>query len=307
MASSPSPDRAGLSAGLAAFVSWGLFPLLFDAMAGLGASAWEIVGWRTLWSVPFVAALVAAGGRGGETAAIFKSLRRLTPLLASAALIAVNWTVYVWAVSSGRTLAASLGYYINPLLTLAFGAVFFGERVSRLSWIGVALAAIGVGVQALALGAVPWIPLVLAFSFASYGAVRKHADVDAATGLLVECLVLAPPALILVAALGFSGAGHFGRAPTLTALLILAGPLTVAPLTAFAFAARRLPLGLIGFLQFISPTLQFACGVYLGERLAPSNLLAFGFIWAGVATFVLGRRARCLSAASAVQTGAGRV
>jgi len=297
-ADNPAIDRNGLIAALGCYFIWGLFPLLFDAMAAQGATAWEIVGWRTVWAVPFALALVLLTGRIPAVLEIVRQPRNLAVLFASSALIGTNWSVYVWAVASGHTLAASLGYYINPLLSLAMGAVLFRERVSPTGWIGVALAVVGVAVQAVALGALPWIPIALALSFASYGAVRKRAVADAQTGLLIECVILAVPALLYVGSLAAKGTGHFGHMPLLTLLLFLAGPATVGPLAAFAFAARRLPFSTVGFLQFLTPTLQFFCGLALGERLAPLSLLAFAFIWAGVAVFAWGlfRRARPVSA-----------
>jgi len=288
MSRTASLDRAGLTAALCCFVIWGLFPLLFDAMAAQGAGAWEIVGWRTVWSLPFALALVVMTGRVRAALALLRQPRALLTLILSAALIGANWSLYVWAVTAGHTIAASLGYFINPLLSLAMGRVLFGERVSRAGWVGVALACAGVAVQAVALKAVPWIPLLLALSFASYGAVRKRAVADAQTGLLMECLILGAPALVFVTSLALHGSGHFGRSAPLSGLLFLAGPATVAPLAAFAFAARRLPLSMVGFLQFITPTLQFVCGLVLGERLQPLSLLAFGLIWAGVLAFTLG-------------------
>jgi chloramphenicol-sensitive protein RarD len=260
-------------------------------MAAQGASAIEIVSCRTLWSLPFAAALVYFSGRTPGFTALTKRPRTLALLVLSATLIAINWSVYVWAVAAGRTLSASLGYYVNPLFSLAMGALFFKERVSRSGWIGVGLASVGVAVQALALHAAPWIPIALALSFGGYGVVRKTAATDAQTGLLVECLILAVPAAAMMAVLEAHGQARFGHAPLSSAMLFVSGPATVAPLAAFAFAARRLPLSSVGFLQFITPTLQFLCGLWLGERLAPLSLLAFAFIWAGALAFAWGAAA----------------
>lgn len=295
-------DRRGLAAGLSAFCLWGVFPLLFDAMAALGAQPLEIVGWRTVFAAPFAIGLVIVSGRGREALALMRRPRELLVLAASAGLIAVNWSIYVWAVTTGRTLEASLGYFINPLVNLAFGAVFFKERLSRAGMVGVGFAVLGVLVQTLALHALPWISLVLALSFGGYGAVRKNAAADAPTGLLIECLFLLTPALLFVGFLGFSGHGRFGRDPVASLLLFLAGPATVFPLAAFSFAARRLPLSLVGFLQFVSPTLQFACGLLLGERLHLATLLAFSLIWIGAGVFVAGAFRR--APASAPRTAA---
>jgi len=281
-------DRQGLLAALGCFVLWGLFPLLFDAMGALGATPFEIVGWRTVFAIPCAGLLVFVVGRGAGLASLLRAPAQLALLALSAGLIAVNWTVYIAAVTSGATLSASLGYFINPLVNLAIGAIFFRERISPTGRIGVALAAAGVLVQALALHALPFVPLVLAFSFGGYGAVRKFDRADAQTGLFVECVFLLIPALILLAVLGSRGALHFGHGAAVSLLLVLAGPATVLPLAAFAFAARRLPLSMIGALQYLSPTLQFLCGLALGERLRPATVLAFSLIWAGVVVFSVG-------------------
>ncbi len=296
-----APDRAGLIAGLVCYTLWGFLPILFAAAERSGAGAYEIVAWRTLWSIPLAVLFVMAADRGASLRDLWLSPRTLLALVLSSVLIATNWTVYVWSVVHGHVLAASLGYYLNPLLNMAAGAVVFRERISRTGYAAIGLAATGVLIQGVALHGAPWIALVLGFSFCGYGVVRKMAAVSAQTGLLVECLYLAVPALAYAGWLFASGHGAFGRAPAPTLLLMLCGPATVVPLALFAFAARRLPLTLIGFMQFISPTLQFFCGLASGERLSPLGALSFAFIWAGVLVFaggaiVRGRRRRSRSA-----------
>lgn len=261
---------------------------MFNAAERSGATVFEIVAWRTIWSVPLALVLVFAADRGAGLKALLATPRIIAALALSAVLIAVNWTVYVWAVDNGHTLSASLGYYLNPLLNMVVGAAFFRERMDRFGIIAMALAAVGVLIQGLALGEVPWVSLVLAFSFCGYGVVRKQAAVSAQTGLLVECLLLVIPAIAYAAFLTHAGQGVFGKHTTPTLLLIACGPATVVPLALFAFAARRLPLTLVGFLQFIAPTLQFGVGVLAGELLTPARILSFVFIWAGVAVFAFG-------------------
>lgn len=291
--SSPAAAPGGsshqaLAAGLACYTIWGVLPLLFQQMAARGAGAFEIVAWRTAWSVPCAIALVLVTGKTAAFRALFSSPRTLAALVLSACLIGTNWTLYVWAVDSHRTLSASLGYYINPLLNMAVGALFLRERVRATGWIAIVLATIGVAIQTVVLGAPPWVSLALAASFCGYGVVRKQVAADAQSGLLVECLVLFAPALAYVLWLAHAHAGHFGATPAVTVLLMLGGPVTVIPLAAFAWAARRLPLTVMGFLQFIAPTLQFAVGVMGGEALTPLRIVSFGFIWAGVAVFAWG-------------------
>ena len=189
---------------------------------------------------------------------------------------------------SGRTISASLGYYLNPLLNMAAGAILFKEKIGRAGLIAIALASVGVVLQGAALGEFPWVSLVLAFSFCGYGVVRKSAAVEAQTGLLVECLILVLPALAYAAWLAHTGQGVFGKTPAATAALMIAGPATVVPLALFAFAARRLALSTLAFLQFISPTLQFFVGVETGETMTPLRAFSFVFIWAGVLVFAFG-------------------
>jgi chloramphenicol-sensitive protein RarD len=283
-----APDRSGLVAGLVCYLIWGFLPLLFGATERLGASGLEIVAWRTLWAAPLAIAFVAAVDRGASARDLLQSPRILLMLLLSATLIAINWTTYVLAVVHGQILAASLGYYLAPLVNVASGALFFKERITRIGMAAVVLAVIGVAMQGVALHGAPFIPVILACSFGGYGVVRKHLPVSAQTGLMVECLYLSMPALAYVGWLAMAGHGAFGRAPAVTGMLLLCGPATVIPLVLFAFAARRLTMSLVGFLQFITPTLQFGCGLAAGERLSPLAALSFAFIWAGVIVFVLG-------------------
>ena len=285
-------DRAALGSALACYTLWGLLPILFIWAGRAGAGAFEIVAWRTLWSLPCAAALALVVGRRGGLAGIGRATLGL--LVLSAVLIAVNWSTYVWAVEAGRTLSASLGYYILPLLNMALGAAVFHEKIPRLGWAAMALAAVGVALQGLALGAFPWVSLVLALSFGGYGVVRKVARVEAIAGLLVECLILFAPAAAYAAWLGASGRGLFGVKLDASLLLALGGPATVIPLALFTFAARRLRLSTVAFAQFVTPTLQFMVGVEAGESLTPLRMLSFGFIWLGVAIFAaapwIGRR-----------------
>jgi chloramphenicol-sensitive protein RarD len=226
--------------------------------------------------------------------------KTLAWLFLSSLLIACNWVVFIWAVTSGRLLEASLGYYINPLVSMAAGAVIFRERIDRIGAAAIVLALVGVAVQAVALGQLPWVSLVLAFSFGGYGVVRKQVAADAQTGFLVETLLVGLVAVAYIAWLAGQGASHFGD-PLTAAWLVACGPITAIPLVLFSWAARRVPLSLMGFLQFISPTISFFIGLAQGEPFTPARALSFAFIWAGAAVFLFGawRRSRQISRAIA--------
>nr|WP_205690055.1 EamA family transporter RarD [Caulobacter sp. SLTY] len=280
--------RSALFAGLGAYGIWGFLPLYFHLLSGLGVSNGEMIAHRTLWSVFFAAALVWLSRQGPEVRRVLTEPRTLGLLALSTLAILINWTIYVVAVNSGRVIEASLGYYINPLLNMAVGALFFRERMPLTGKIAIALAAIGVAVQTVALGHLPLISLGLAVSFCAYGVIRKQVKADAQTGLFFECAYLALPGLAYVLWLQSSGQGHFLDGPALALLLLAAGPATVAPLALFAWSARRLSLTALGFLQFVAPTLQFMVGLALGEAFTPMRALSFAFIWAGVAVFAWG-------------------
>jgi chloramphenicol-sensitive protein RarD len=220
-------------------------------------------------------------------------------LAASALLIAINWIVFIWAVNDGRVLETSLGYYINPLINMAAGALIFRERIGRIGQVAIGLALVGVIIQAAALGHAPWTSLILALSFAGYGVVRKQVDADAQTGLLVECLLLVPISLMFLAWLQIQGEGSFDDGPVTAAWLMASGPITAVPLVLFAWAARRLPLSAMGFLQFIAPTISFTVGLLQGEAFTALRAISFLFIWGGVAVFCYGawRKSRAVLAA----------
>jgi len=286
--------RLALTAGIGCYSLWGLVPLVFQAMGRLGVSSWEILAHRTVWAVPVAVGFVVAARQGSEVRAALKTPRTVAWLALSAALIAFNWSIYIWAVNSGRVLETSLGYYINPLLAMAAGALIFNERIDRLGMVAIALAALGVTVQAMAIGGLPLVSLALAFSFGGYGIVRKRVAASAQTGLLIECLLLMGPGMAYVLWLQATGAGHFGASLPATAWLLACGPVTAVPLVLFSWAARRIPLSFMGFLQFIGPTMVFAIGVTQGEPFTPLRAASFAFIWGGAAVFAYGawRRSR---------------
>ncbi|KQM27728.1 MULTISPECIES: EamA family transporter RarD [unclassified Sphingomonas] len=283
-------DRRGLAFGVGAYVLWGLLPLYFRLLGPIDAG--EIVAQRVLWSALLVAVLVVAVGRGSQLRAAFANRRALANLVASAAFIAINWLVYVWAVLHGEVLAASLAYFLNPLLNVLLGVVLLGERMNRTQAAAVALA--GAGVALFALGS-SWIALgislSLAISFALYGLIRKTVSVGALEGLMVETTLLAPIALGYLLFLSGKQPLAFDQGAGMAGLLVLAGAVTTAPLLLFAAAARRLRLATMGMLQFLAPSLQFLLAILVfGETLTPVRMGCFALIWAGLAVYIIGGR-----------------
>jgi len=300
-------SRLALTAGLGCYLIWGIVPLVFQAMGKLGVSSWEILANRTVWAVPMALVFVLAAKQVREVLAALRTPRTMGWLALSAALIAANWAIYIWAVNSGRVLETSLGYYINPLLAMAAGALIFHERIDRLGAVAIALAAAGVLVQAVAIGGLPMVSLALAFSFGGYGVVRKRVTASAQAGLLIECLLLVGPGLAYVLWLQQEGLGHLGATPAATAWLLACGPITAVPLVLFSWAARRIPLSTLGFLQFIGPTIAFVIGVAQGESFTPLRAASFVFIWGGAAVFAFAawRRSRPELRATALVEPAG--
>lgn len=283
-----TPDaRAGVWFALAAYGLWGLLPIYLKAVSA--APADEILVHRIVWSLVFTGALVALRGRLSATWRALRTGHTALALVASSLLIAVNWLIYIWGVNSGRILETALGYYINPLMNVVFGLLLFGERLGRLQWLAVLLAAIGIGQELIAFGTVPWIALVLATSFGLYGVVRKAVRIEAQAGLLLETAVLFVPAMLYWALLTDSPTADLSRNGwQLNTLLLLAGPVTAIPLICFAAAASRLQYSTLGMLQYLAPSLQFLVGVLLyGEQLTTQRLITFGFIWLALAVYAL--------------------
>ena len=300
MAAGPTPEpthgRAALAAGVGCYLIWGFAPLAFQQMGAVGADPLEVMAHRTLWGVLWAGLLVLLAHQSGQVRAILTDRRTMGWLALSTALIGINWTVFVMAVNSGRMLEASLGYYLNPLLSMAAGAWLFSERIDRWGGAAIALAAVGVVLQAVALGQPPWISLILAFSFAAYGVIRKRISADAQSGLFVECLLLAPLGLAWVVMLQLNGAGHFTDSASSVFWLMVAGPLTVLPLALFSWAARRMPLSTMGFLQFMAPSIAFVIGLIQGEDFSWLRGVSFGFIWVGALVYAAGALKRTRAA-----------
>jgi len=304
-AAGPAESRQALAAGIGCYIFWGGMPALFLLMGHAGAGPWEILGERTLWALPCALLLVILARQGDEVRRLLASPRMIAWLVLSSILIATNWSTFIWAVSRGQTLETSLGYYINPLLNMAVGAVFFRERIHILGLAAIGMAVVGVILQALALHGVPLVALVLAFSFGSYGIIRRQIQASAQAGLFIECLFMVVPGGVYVVWLLLHGGGVFGHSLGGSLLMMTAGPATVVPLAMFAWAARRLPLSLVGFIQFISPTLSFFVGVEDHEALTPLSMASFVFIWGGAALFMLGawrQSRRAMLAAAEIAT-----
>jgi len=277
--------RLGLGYGLAAYGAWGVFPIYLKAVKTVPVV--EVLCHRVVWALAVLVVVIAVRGEMRAVTAALRNRRALLVLSASTVLIAINWLVYIFSVSHSRMLESSLGYYINPLVSVLFGIVLLGERLEPLMKAAVVAAAAGVAWLAIHLGQLPWISLVLAFSFGLYGLLRKIAPVGALIGLTVETLLLAPfAAAYLGWAMSSGRSGFLAGGPAIKVLLFLAGPVTAVPLLCFAAAARRLPLSTMGFLQYVSPTLQFllAVAVY-AEPFDRGRAGAFACIWAAVALF----------------------
>lgn len=278
---------SGLFYALGAFVLWGLFPIYWKALAGVPAS--EILAHRVIWSTVFLAGLLTVERRWSETRRSLSHPKVFAAIAASSCLIGLNWFVYIWAVNAGYVLETSLGYFINPLISVLLGTVILRERLRPLQGTAVAIAACGVIYSAWSYGSVPWISLVLACSFALYGLVRKVAGIGALGGLALETALLSLPAVAYLAHLETSGLSHFWSAGArITTLLFFAGIVTSMPLLWYTEAARRMPLSTIGILQYISPSLQFLLAVFLYmEQFSTAHLVTFGSIWAALSLFSL--------------------
>lgn len=294
-------STTALGAGILCYFIWGFVPLAFQAIHALGIGPWETLSQRIVWSIPTAGLLVILARQGRQVGQALRNPKILGALALSSLLIALNWGVYISSVTTGRLLEASLGYYINPLVNMAAGALLFRERIDRIGMAAIVLALIGVAMQTAALGHLPLISLVLALSFGGYGVVRKQVAADAQTGLFIECLILGLPSVAYIAWIETHGAGHFLDSPAATAWLVAAGPITAVPLALFAWAARRIPLSAMGFLQFLAPTIAFVIGVAEGEAFTPIRAASFAFIWLGAAVFIYGawRRTRRVETALA--------
>jgi chloramphenicol-sensitive protein RarD len=279
-----SSSRDGVLSALIAYLLWGIFPVYFKLLQAVPPT--EVLTHRIIWAVPFGALILHVRRQWPEVRQAFASPSTLFWLAVAALFISANWLIYIWAVQQEEVLQASLGYYINPLMYVLVGVLFLKERLRRAQFVSVLLAAVGVSYLTVMGGQFPFVAVSLALLFTLYGVIRKQVAVGAMPGLFIETLLLFPFAMAWLAWLMTSQQATFaGSTVSMALLLMLAGPLTVVPLLMFAIAARRLTLTVIGFMQFIAPTLQFIVGIFYGEVLTPAHLVCFGCIWAAVAIF----------------------
>lgn len=291
---------SGLPAALAAYVIWGFLPLYLILVKAVPAL--EFVGWRIIWTVPICLVIVALRRQGADLRKALGDRRVMLTLTGSAVLIGGNWLVYVWAVKSGHVLAASMGYFINPLVNVLLGTLLLKEKLTRRQWTAVAIAAAGVLLLLGGAYTTLWISLSLALSFGTYGLLRKQVAVGSLPGLTIESAILLVPALGVAYYYSTTSAGSaFGQDATLSLIIMLGGVLTAIPLLLFAIAARRMDYSVLGFIQFIAPTIVFFLGLFVfGEELRLIQLASFLLIWTALAIFVwdlIARRNRAKIAA----------
>lgn len=279
--------QTGIIYTLLAFLIWGLFPLYFKALHGIPAE--EIVLHRFIWSLAFLAGILIVKRRWAWLRPALQQPKLIALFVLSATLLAGNWYTYIWAVNAGRVVDASLGYFINPLVNVLLGVVFLHERLNKIQWLSIAIASSGVVWLTWQAGHLPWIALILATSFGFYGLLRKTAQLGALEGLSLETLVLFPVALGIMMWLLLTGHSAVVHAPLSTQILImLAGPITAIPLLLFAAGARRIPLSLVGILQYTGPSLQLLIGVFVfHEAFGFERFIGFSLIWLALLIYAL--------------------
>ena len=293
-----SEHRRGVVLGICAYLMWGLFPLYWPLLKPIGAL--EILAHRVVWSLAVLVLLLVFTGKLGWLRTTTRA--KLGWLTLAAVLVSFNWLLYIWAVNAGHVVETSLGYFINPLISVLLGVTFLGERLRKGQWLALGGALVAVLVLSVDYGRPPWIALGLAPSFALYGLVKKRAGVGAVESLSFETGVLVTPALIYLVVLEVQGAGSFGHVPLSRELLLVgAGVMTAFPLVAFGAAANRVPLSTLGVLQYFAPTLQFLCGVFFfHEHMSSLRWTGFGLIWMSLLFFAIEGLINASRAAAAV-------
>ena len=278
--------KTGLLFGLSAYVLWGAFPLYWPLLEP--ASALEIVSHRAVWTLVFCLIILAITKSLRATITTLKRPRVAAKLFLTTVLISINWLVYIWATNNGHVVEASLGYYINPLIIIGFGVILLKEKMRVLQWCAVGIASVGVLVLTIDYGRLPWVALALAISWGSYGLVKKQLGLGALEGLAIETLIASLPYLLYLFYIGNKGTGQFGHGVGITILLVSAGAITAIPLLLFNGSTTRLPLTVIGLLQYITPTIQFSIGVWVRhEDMPTARWVGFFIIWIALTTLAL--------------------
>lgn len=297
--------RRGFLAALGAYCLWGALPLFYKWFGDVPAQ--EILAHRVLWSFVITGAAIALMGRGGQVWTILASRRGRRAFAASGLAIAINWGVYIWSVANARIVEASMGYYIQPLVSVVLGALVLRESLSRRQGVAVALVILGVAVMVAAEGRLPWIALVLAASFGAYGLLRKVAPAESLVGLFIETMLVTPLALGYLAFITSEGSSHFTDSVPMATMLLLTGPATAVPLLLFAFGARRLRLATVGLMMYLNPTLQMLIAVLVfGEAFTGAHAATFACIWAGILVYSIDPRALARRLAGAGGKGPAR-
>lgn len=288
----PREQRAGVLYGLSAYGAWGLFPLYWVLLAPAGAV--EVLAHRIVWTLVVVVLLLWLIARHRDRpvlpASLLRDRRRVAMLALAATLLSANWGTYIWAVTHGHVVETSLGYFVNPLVSVLAGVLVLGERLPRARWVAVGLGAAAVVVLTVGYGRPPWIALTLAFSFGTYGLIKKFVAAGAVESLAVETTAVALPALAYLMVIEAAGSGTFlDNGAGHAVLLAAGGAITAAPLLAFGAAANRVPLSLLGLMQYLTPVLQFALGVLVfGERMPAVRWFGFALVWLALAVLVHG-------------------
>lgn len=277
--------RQGVLLAVGAYTMWGIAPIYFKSLSDV--SPLEILSHRVVWSFFLLAFLLHISRSWRKVRDTLTSKPKMLYLVATSILVGANWLIFIWAVNSNHMLDASLGYYINPLINVLLGMLFLGERLRKLQWFAVALAAIGVLIQLIAFGSVPIVAIALAFSFGFYGLLRKKVSLEAQTGLFIETLVMLPLAATYLLFIADSPTSDFSMNPMqLNLLLVAAGVITTIPLLCFTGAATRLKLSTLGFFQYIGPSLMFLLAVLIyGEAFTSDKAITFAFIWGALVIF----------------------
>ena len=283
--------KKGILCGLGCYVLWGVLPIYWKSVVGV--NPFEILANRILWSIFFVAFLIVRAGKWQdfltETKEITKNTSKTISLILASILITFNWGIFIWAVNAGRIIETSMGYYINPLVNVLLGVFLLGEKLDTWTKVSVVLAAIGVGNMIYGVGIFPWISFSLAGTFGFYGLIKKVLVVETKTSILLETLIISPVALAYIFSLTRNGEAAWQVAPTLSVgLLVGAGVVTAIPLLLFTAAAKLLPLSVLGFLQYFSPTLTLMVGIFIyGEVFTMEHFISFIWIWAGLLVFTI--------------------